>query len=70
MRNPWENCTHDGWNGFEGAVVKHERGIWSDEEFHNWLSEYCELCPFFASEEACIYGDEDVMRIINQYKEG
>lgn len=63
MKNPWETCDHyKGWNGFEGAIVKHGRGIWSDEVFFKWLNDHCERCPFFASGEACVYGDEDVMK--------
>ena len=70
MKNPWEDCTLENWNGFEGAILKHESGIWSDIKFHKWLSEHCERCPFFASGEACVYGDEDIVKMMKNKHEG
>lgn len=61
MKKPWETCDHyTGWNGYEAAVMKYDRGIWSYEVFKRWVDEHCEQCPYFASGMACVYGEIDV----------
>ena len=58
MERPWEICNHhNNWNDFEKAVTKREQGVWSEENFYKWLKDHCEKCPFFASGEACVYGE-------------
>lgn len=58
MKTPWKTCDFCG--GLEGAVIKREQGIWSNETFDKWISEHCECCPFFASGEACVYGEIEI----------
>lgn len=52
---PWTTCGE----GYEASVRAHERGVWTDQDFHEWLDEHCMRCPYFVSGCYCCYGDID-----------
>ena len=52
---PWTTCGE----GYEASVRAHEHGVWTDQDFHDWLDEHCMRCPYFVSGCYCRYGDLD-----------